>query len=113
MEKGEIVTAIDGWENVKFWYFECACRTHEHLLRFMLDPDDEWMELTASIYLNPNMQWYKRLWHGLRYIFGYSEHPRSARCDFDNWILCRRDAEKMKRMIEDYLKLKGKQDKEV
>jgi len=47
----------------------CDCYSPEHTLRYMWDPDHR--RLYTEVYLRPKV-WYKRLWVGLKYIFGYT-----------------------------------------
>lgn len=91
----------------KIFYFECACYHRTHVLRFEFDPDDEFMELSASFHLDPNKPWYKRLWIGFKYVFGRT-HPCGH---FDNWILDADDAEKLKKMAEEVIELNKKREK--
>ena len=64
---------LDGSE-----YFECACHSFDHTLRFVLDLDenvaeDDWSFPTiyAEVMLGHYLPWYKRVWLGIKYIFGY------------------------------------------
>jgi hypothetical protein len=51
-------------------YFECHCYSPEHLLTFYHDNDDDLNLIFANVFLLPQ-PWYKRIWLGLKYIFGY------------------------------------------
>ena len=45
---------------------DCSSAEHQMVLRF----DEEDKMVYAEIHLVP-LVWYKRLWHGIKYIFGY------------------------------------------
>lgn len=48
--------------------FECTCLSFNHNVRFEVDNDDG--RITISIPLNHYLPWWKRVWIGLKYIFG-------------------------------------------
>ena len=49
--------------------FICDCHSIEHQYAFWYDEDDNelWFEPHLVVY-----PWYKRLWGGIKYIFGYT-----------------------------------------
>lgn len=84
---------LDGTE-----FFECQCYSDEHTLKMVLDADPEYPELFTSIYLNDYRGFFKRLWVGIKYIFGY-------KCKYGHWdCFCLRqdDADRMIELIQKY-----------
>ena len=61
--------------------FICECKSLEHLVAFWYDTEDE------AIYIEPRLMthrnFFKRLWVGVKYIFGY----KSRFGEFDELIL--------------------------
>jgi len=47
----------------------CKCHSLEHQVVFWYD--EEWNELYCEPHLTTNESFFKRLWRGLRYAFGY------------------------------------------
>lgn len=96
---------LDGTE-----FYECECDSDEHTLRFILDLDENPIkdktgksyprhpELYTSVFLNHYDQWYKRLWRGIKYIFGY----KCKYGHFDSFTMKPGDAERMITMIEKF-----------
>jgi len=80
------------------YYFECACGSVEHTLRFSLDKDDPPI-IYGDIYLSHYIPWYKRIYVAFKYIFKISPHHNH----FDNWIMRKEDALKMIDMCSDFL----------
>jgi hypothetical protein len=76
-------------------YFECHCHSPEHLLKFVLWEDDPM--LFAYVFLNPE-PFYKRIWLGIKYIFGYS----SRYGYFDEFILNPKDADRFIEILNRY-----------
>jgi hypothetical protein len=62
-------------------YLECSCTSAEHLLRFTFD-DGKWDDCCPEIYIDVQLNcfhgFWKRLWLGIRYIFGY-------KCRYGHW----------------------------
>lgn len=57
----------------------CACGSLEHQMMFWVDDGEEgWMELYTEVHLTTCHGFFKRLWYGLRYAFGY-------KCRFGAW----------------------------
>jgi len=72
------------------YFFECICGSDEHTLRFILDKEDH--EIYTSIFLGTeHLSWFKRLWTGIKYIFGY----KCKYGHFGNWILKEEDIKKL------------------
>jgi len=61
-------------------YLECSCTSAEHLLRFTFDHGwkGECPEIFVDVQLNHFHGFWKRLWQGLKYIFGY-------KCRYGHW----------------------------
>lgn len=78
-------------------YFECGCGADEHTLRFTLDLDER--DLHTSIFLNDYRRWYQRLWVAIKYTFGY----KSKYGDWDCWILHEPDAERLRKMLDEFI----------
>ncbi len=79
-------------------YFECMCGSDEHTIRFILDNEDG--DLYTSIFLNQHRPWWKVLWVGIRYIFGY-------KCKYghwDCWVLDPEDAVRLRDMCDEFIK---------
>lgn len=82
------------------YFFECACGSDEHVLRFTLDKDPEDPGIYTSIFLNADYRWYQRLAVAMRYVLGY-------KCKYghwDTWILCKEDAKSLIAMLEDFIR---------
>lgn len=52
-------------------YIECYCDSEHHLLRFTWDEDPDWSEIYLDVHLNYYYGFFKRLWYGIKYIFGF------------------------------------------
>jgi len=62
-------------------YFDCACGSSEHTLRFVLDSDNN--TIYTLVFLNQYRGFWKRLLVAIKYLFGY-------KCKYghwDEWIL--------------------------
>ncbi len=59
-------------ENKKF--IICSCSSLEHQIMFWKDEN----ELYIEIHLSNRDNFFKRLWYGLKYAFGY-------KCRYGNW----------------------------
>ena len=77
----------------------CKCESAEHQLifkgvKFMVDEEEKhWVFVTT--HLAPSRFW-SRLWHGLRYIFGY----RCKYGHFDEVILTEDHVEKLENVVK-------------
>jgi hypothetical protein len=77
------------------YFFECACGSDEHTLRFTLDKEDNL--IYTSIFLNYPSSFLGRIWLALKYIFGYK-----CKCGhWDCWILRKEDAQRLKNMLNE------------
>lgn len=79
-------------------YFECECSSPEHLLRLSYF-EDEPEEVFVEVHLNPKFRWYKRVWHAVKYVFGY----RSCYGDFDEFIWSPEMVEKVRNECNEFL----------
>lgn len=75
-------------------YFECQCHSPEHTLRFWLDDDPGFPCLYASVFLD-SCPWHRRLWLGLKYVFGY----KCRYGHFDEFMLRADDCDRMIAML--------------
>ena len=71
----------------------CKCDNVEHQLVFSWFTDEEMVYMSTHLCKLP---FWQRLWHGIKYIFGY----KSRYGDFDEFILRREDAEKLEKIVE-------------
>ena len=91
---------------LKSEYFECQCNCNEHTLKLWLDsepidPKDPWNGIIyVSVFLASDV-WYKRLWYGLKYIFGY----KSKFGAFDEILLREEDYDILRSMLDKSEKL--------
>lgn len=56
-------------EDLKREVMICACHSLEHQVVFWYDEEDD--ELHCEPHLSTNRGFFKRLWYGLKYAFGY------------------------------------------
>jgi len=68
-------------------YFECACFSPEHTIRFVIDNDLEDPSLYLEVQLIQYRNFFQRIWVAIKYIFGY----RSSCGHWDCWMLDQRD----------------------
>jgi hypothetical protein len=71
--------------------FICACRNIEHQIIFSYCDDIDIKEVYMSIHIIPDTNIFKRIWHSIKYIFGY----RCMYGDFDEFIFRKEDASKL------------------
>ena len=77
----------------------CDCSSCEHQLVVRWDEDDN--EVYVNMHLSAHMGFWERVWHGLKYIFGY----KSCYGEFDEVILRKEDADNLQKVV-DHLKSK-------
>lgn len=63
-------------EPLQRYYYECACGSAEHMLRFIYDQDSN--ELYMEVQLTQYRNIFKRIWVAIKYIFGYQ-------CRYGHW----------------------------
>lgn len=76
-------------------YFECACGSDEHTLRFTLDKQEG--EIYTSVFLNDWQPWWRRLLAAARYALGY----KCRYGHWDCWILRSEDAARLRAMLDE------------
>ena len=91
-------TKVREWFNaiepMKPQYFECACHSTEHTLRFVWDDSEN--TIYTEVFLHQYRNFFKRIWVALRYVFGY-------KCRYGHWdcfLLNPEDAARLKAMTE-------------
>lgn len=52
-------------------YLDCQCDHPGHVVRFTYDPDDGDLYIQAR--MSNYLPWYKRIWVGLKFVFGISD----------------------------------------
>jgi hypothetical protein len=88
-------------------HFECQCHSDEHTLRFTLDTEpalDEAPEIYTSVFLGLWEPWWKRIWIGIKYVFGYT----SKYGHFDCWTMKPEDVDRMLEMLHKFKDLERK-----
>lgn len=75
-------------------FFECACFSDEHTLKFSYDPDEN--ELYTSVYLNQYRSIWRRIWVAIRYVCGY----RTKYGHWDCFILRPEDAARLRSLVD-------------
>ena len=78
----------------------CECSSAEHQLIIRWDVTDE--EVYATIHLANYRGFWKRLWYGLKYAFGY----KSCYGAFDEVILRKEDASALQQVVDHLRKKK-------
>lgn len=83
----------------------CQRSSPEHQIQFMYNDSDS--EIAMYIHLSP-LPFFKRLWHGIKYIFGY----RCKYGDFDEVLLRHSDYYKLY-VLQDFLQKKQDEQTEI
>ena len=87
-------------------YFECACFSPEHTIRFVIDDDPEDSCLYLEVQLIQYRNIFKRVWVAVKYIFGF----RSRCGHWDCWLLDERDTQGLINLLQQHQELmKNKQ----
>lgn len=73
----------------------CNCYNAEHQLIFRTVKDDPDRWVYVDFHLCP-LPFFKRLWHGIKYIFGY----RCKYGDFDEVVLTKEHVESLEKVVE-------------
>lgn len=79
---------------MKTEYLECHCHSPEHTLTFHVWDDEKPPMLFVHVFLRPE-PFYKRIWNGLKYIFGY----QCQYGHFDEFILNPKDVDRFIEML--------------
>lgn len=89
--------------NCEHTYIECDCDHAEHILRFTrysgLDELDK--SLTVNVYLSHYMGLFRRIWYGIKYIFGH----KSRYGAFDCVLLNRKNVERLRNLCNAHLEM--------
>ena len=83
-------------------YIDCTCDDIGHTLRFKFFDDEKELclhLLYIDVYLDKT-KWYKRIWRGIKYIFGH----RSKYGDFTEIIYDVEKVEELKKFLDGYTK---------
>lgn len=106
-EEKEIVKCRPMQRNLHSEFFDCQCISCEHTLRFMYFEEEleteKHISQTANLYLTIQLDkypWYKRIWMGIKYIFGY-------RCKYgyyNEWIMHPDDIPRLKALLDKFEK---------
>ena len=83
-------------------YIDCTCEDISHTLRYKFF-DDETEECLHLLYIDVYLdrtKWYKRIWRGLKYIFGH----RSIYGDFTEIIYDMEKVKELKTFLDAYIK---------
>ena len=75
--------------------FICSCHSFEHQITFWWDDDTD--ELHSIVHLYNHDNFFKRLWSGLRYAFGYT----SRYGDWDDFYFTKEDQDKLLKFLTD------------
>lgn len=73
----------------------CECHSPDHQLTFWYD--EEYDELYCEPHLTTHRGFFKRLWFGLKYAFGY----KSRYGDWDSTIFKKEDLKKLKKYLDE------------
>ena len=82
-------------------FFECACFSDEHTLKFTYIPGDD--EIYTSVYLSQYRNVFQRVWEAVKYVFGH----RSRYGHWDCFLLRREDAQRLKGLLERLIEKQG------
>jgi len=79
---------------MKSQFYECACSSSEHTLKFIYDKEDK--ELYTSIYLCQYRNIFKRIWVAVKFVFGY----RCKFGDFDCFLFKSSDIKELQKLLK-------------
>lgn len=84
----------------KVLHLDCDCFELEHTLRYsyLIDNDIRLSEVFVHTFLSLQ-PWYKRIWHGIKYIFGY----KSKYGHFDETTLEYKKVIKLRDFLTDFI----------
>lgn len=81
-------------------YFECACGSPEHTIRFTLDKQDDPPVIYCDFYLDQYLPWYRRVLVAVKYIFKIKPQYEH----FATWYMRNEDVLRLKNMCESFLR---------
>lgn len=79
-------------------YFDCVCKSEEHLVSFSLYNEDGIKELYLTTHLSQENNIFQRAWLAVKYIFGY----RSRYGNFGTWVLAEEDVDELMELLTKY-----------
>ena len=88
---------------MKIEHYDCVCHSSDHTLRTVFVESDDDKAFYLEMQLCPYLPWYKRLWIGVRYIFGI----KSDCGHWDTFEFNKESALKLKSELRRYLRLIG------
>lgn len=88
----------------KRYHIPCDCHTPEHTTYIDVwgndndfGIDDDYPECYISTHLTIPFVWYKRLWYGIKYMFGIDSAESAST------MICEQQAEEIIKAMDDYL----------
>lgn len=87
-----VINKTEKQENEKFLI--CACNSIEHQAFFWYDGDDK--QLYVTLHLQNHKGFFKRLLHGLKYIFGH----KSIYGEWDEFLFKENDVKEFKKFLK-------------
>ena len=75
---------------------DCACSSDEHIILFSKNEDEDGYKCVYLSYHLQNDYWYKRIWKGIKYIFGF----KSKYGDFGEVIIDKDNIDKFKEIVK-------------
>lgn len=72
----------------------CKCHSPEHQVLFWYDEEDK--DLYCELHLTTHRNFFKRLWYGLKYAFGYNSRYGA----WDSTIFKEEELEKLKAYLD-------------
>ena len=86
--------------------FVCDCGDPGHQFIVSWYPDDEdWNDLLYfQVHLNQRYSFWKRLWIGIKYVFGYKCRFGA----FDEILINKHDAKRLRTSLDDFIKANRK-----
>jgi hypothetical protein len=78
--------------------FICKCHSYTHQAIFWWD--EEYKELYVTIHLTTHENFFKRLWQGLKYAFGYTSNFG----EWDEFLFKQEDEKKLRDYLENKCK---------
>ncbi len=81
-------------------YFECACGSPEHTIRFILDKGErgDFPLIFCDFYLDQYLPWYKRIWVAIKYVLMFKPHNEH----FASWVMKNEDVERLQKLCKEF-----------
>tara|TARA_Y100000294_G_scaffold157561_1_gene159240 strand:+ start:130 stop:432 length:303 start_codon:yes stop_codon:yes gene_type:complete len=79
----------------------CECSDHSHTVRLThFEPQDDWdSEIYISSHLSTEPNIFKRIWYGIRYVFGY----RSRHGEFGETVMKVEQAKELRDYLTEFV----------